>query len=147
MYKTILVPLDGSKRAEAILPYVEQLAHACGAELVFLEVIEKLPPHAVVVAPSNLADGAQQRAEELRSYVEQLAARYRERGVAARGVLVQGTPTEGILACAEQERADLIAMASHASSGITRLLTGSVAAEVLHRARIPLLLIKAEDGG
>jgi nucleotide-binding universal stress UspA family protein len=146
MYKTILVPLDGSQRAEAILPYVEQLAQACGAELVFLEVIETLPPHAVVVAPSNLAEGAHQRAEELKSYVEHLATQYQARGFAARSVVVRGAPAEGILQGAEQAQADLIAMASHASSGLTRLFTGSVASEVLHRARVPLLLIKAGDG-
>ena len=145
MYKTILVPLDGSQRAEAILPHVEELAQACGAEIVFLEVIEKLPPHAVVVAPGNLAEGAQQRAAEIESYVAQLAAQYQARGFAARCTVVRDAAVEGILKAAEQERADVIAMASHASAGLTRLFTGSVANEVLHRSRIPLLLIKAED--
>lgn len=145
-YKTILVPLDGSQRAEAIFPYVEELAQACSAALVFLEVIEKLPPHAVVVAPDNLAEGVQRRADEIKSYGEQIAAQYQARGFAARSLLVYGAPVAGILQGAEQEHADLIAMASHASSGLTRLLTGSVASEVLHRSRVPLLLIKADDG-
>ena len=80
-YKTILVPLDGSQRAEAIFPYVEELAQACSAALVFLEVIEKLPPHAVVVAPDNLAEGVQRRADEIKSYGEQIAAQYQRAGL------------------------------------------------------------------
>ena len=42
MYKKILVPLDGSKRAEAILPHVEELAHRFDAKIVFLEIIEPI---------------------------------------------------------------------------------------------------------
>ena len=116
------------------MPYVEELAQACGAEIVFLDVIEKLPPHAVVVAPSNLAQGAHHHAEEIKSYVEQLAAQYLARGFAARSIVMHGAPADGILAGADQEHADLIAMASHVSSGLTRLFTGSVASEVLHHA-------------
>jgi len=40
MYKTILVPLDGSKRAEAILPHVEELAQRYGAKIIFLQIVE-----------------------------------------------------------------------------------------------------------
>ncbi|MFC1531794.1 universal stress protein [Thermodesulfobacteriota bacterium] len=40
MYNTILVPLDGSKRAEAILPHVEELSRLCGAKVIFLQVVE-----------------------------------------------------------------------------------------------------------
>ena len=42
MYKTILVPLDGSRRAEAILPQVEEIAHCFEAKVLFLQVIEPI---------------------------------------------------------------------------------------------------------
>jgi nucleotide-binding universal stress UspA family protein len=43
MHMTILVPLDGSERAEAILPHVEQVTRMCGAEVIFLQVLEPPP--------------------------------------------------------------------------------------------------------
>ena len=43
MYNSILVPLDGSKRAEAILPHVENLAGRYGATVIFLRVVELVP--------------------------------------------------------------------------------------------------------
>lgn len=46
MYKRILVPLDGAKRSEAILPQVESLAHQFGASIILLEVLEPPPQHA-----------------------------------------------------------------------------------------------------
>ena len=51
MYKKILVPLDGSKRAERILPYVEELAKKFGSHLVLLQVIE---PSVVLAAPYDM---------------------------------------------------------------------------------------------
>ena len=50
MYKKILVPLDGSKRAEAILPHVEEMAHRFEAEVILLQVVE--PPS--IVATQNV---------------------------------------------------------------------------------------------
>ncbi len=144
MYRTILVPLDGSPRAERILPHVEAVA-APGATLIFLEVLEALPPHAEAWAPSTYAEAAAHRAGEVISYVETLAATYRGRGFQCRGITVAGPIVATVLAIAAREDADLIAMASHGRTGLGRVFYGSVAAGVLHRADRPLLLIRAQD--
>ena len=145
MYKQILAPLDGSKRAEAILPQVESLAQHCGAAVILLEVVEPLPQYAVAVAPELLKEGASHRSTEIRRYVHQMEDHLRARGLVVRSVVRSGPVVETILQVAEEEGADLIAMASHGYTGMARLLHGSVAAEVLHRARTPLLILHASD--
>lgn len=145
MYRSILVPLDGTKRSEAILPQVESLALQCKARLVLLGVLEPLPQHAAAVAPELLTSGAHQRADDIRQYVHGLQAQLAARGHAVSAVVKRGAVVETILETATAENIELIAMASHGYTGLARLLHGSVASEVLHRARVPLLVLHAED--
>ncbi|MFO7632350.1 MAG: universal stress protein [Caldilinea sp.] len=147
MYKSILVPLDGTKRSEAILPQVESLAQHCGATIVLLEVLEPPPPHAVAVAPQLLREGISQRASEVKRYVHEMEEQLRDRGYAVRSIVKHGAVVETILDVAQETGIDLIAMASRGYTGLARLLHGSVAAEVLHRAKTPLLVLHAEDDG
>ncbi len=145
MYHTILVPLDGSNRAEAILPHVEDLAQRYDAKVIFLRVLE--PIHAVV-GP----DGAQitmdqleleRRTNEAEAYLEGRRGEFREKGIEARIRLVRGPVAEAIIDAAEREEADLIAMASHGRGGLARVFYGSVAAGVLQRVDRPLLLVRS----
>jgi len=146
MYTRILVPLDGSKRAESILPQVEELAQQCGATVILLEVLEPSQHHyAAAVVPELLAAGATQRTTEIRRYVHDLCDSLRARGLNANAVIKQGPVVETILEVAKDEAVDLIALASHGYSGLARILHGSVAAEVLHRARVPLLIQHVEE--
>ena len=145
MYQQILTPLDGSRRAEMILPQVESLAQQCGSTIILLEVLEPLPHYVASPAPELLKAGATQRTAEIRRYVHEMGDRLRARGFAVRTVVKQGPVVETILQVAMEEGADLIAMASHGYTGMARLLHGSVAAEVLHRARTPLLILHASD--
>ena len=148
MYKEILVPLDGSKRAEKILPYVEELARMCGAEVMFLQVLE-CPPvvSGIVGAPfdeEQCRKVSRQRREDVESYLELWKGRFSENGIAARTCLGSGPIVEAILDTADHEDADLIALASHGRTGLPRVFYGSVAVGVLHRADRPLLLVRAE---
>lgn len=145
MYKKILVPLDGTKNSEAILPQVKSLAQQCGAAIVLLEVLEPLPPHAAAVAPELINEGISQRASQVRQYVHGIEEQLREQGYNAQAVVGHGTVVETILSVAQETKVDLIAMASHGYTGLKRLIYGSVASEVLHRARTPLLVLHAED--
>jgi nucleotide-binding universal stress UspA family protein len=145
MYKKILVPLDGTKHSEAILPQVKSLAQQCGAAIVLLEVLEPLPPHATVAAPELIHEGAAQRASQVRQYVHGIEEQLREEGYDAQAIVAHGAVVETILSVAQETGVDLIAMASHGYTGLKRLLYGSVASEVLHRTRTPLLVLHAED--
>lgn len=147
MYKVILVPLDGSPRAERILPYAEEMAVKFGSRITLLQIIE--PNIAMVspydIAPYNALEETQRQAKEAQHYLDGLAGSFRSKGIDSRTVIEQGPIVASILTVAEREQADLIAMASHGRSGINRVFYGSVAAGVLHRADRPLLLVRAQE--
>ena len=147
MYQTILVPLDGSKRAEAILPHVEQLAHRYDAKVVFLRVIE--PVTAVIGLEGTpymlYQQEFEQRIGQAESYLKALQGEFREKGIEARMHVVHGPVVEAIIDTAQREDVDLIAIASHGRSGLSQVFYGSVAAGVLHRADRPLLLIRSQN--
>ena len=147
MYNNILVPPDGSSRAERILPYVEELAVKFGSRITLLQIIE--PSLAMVspydIAPYNVMEETQRHAREAQHYLDGMAGSFRSKGIDSRTVIEQGPVVVSILTVAERENADLIAMASHGRSGLTRVFYGSVAAGVLHRADRPLLLVRAQE--
>lgn len=144
MYHTILVPLDGSKRAEAILPHVEELARRYEARVIFLRVVEP-----VVVADAGWADLqlSQQVYDEqvgqTEAYLAGLKGEFREKGIRARTRVGHGSPVDAIIAAAEAEVADLVALASHGRTGLARAFYGSVAAGVLNRVDRPLLIVRS----
>lgn len=147
MYQTVLVPLDGSKRAETILPHVEEIARQSQAKVIFLEVLE---PNAAMVTPYDMvpyidAEALEQRKAEAATYLAGLVGELREKGIEAKKVVEQGPIVRTILDVAERENADLIAMASHGRSGLARVFYGSVAAGVLQSADRPLLIVRAQD--
>lgn len=145
MYKTVLVPLDGSRRAEAILPHVEEIALSCDAEVVFVRVVE---PVSYVVGsegtPVQLHEqDLKQRTKQAASYLSALEGEFREKGISARATVRHGPVVEAIIRAAKREEADLIAMASHGRSGLGQVFYGSVAAGVLHRVDRPLLIVRS----
>jgi len=145
MYNTILVPLDGSKRAEAILRHIEELAQRYHATVVFLRVVE---PVLLYVAPEGTYPALEQqeferRWEEAESYLAVRQGEFREKGIEARVRVVHGPTVEAIINAAERDRADLIAIASHGRTDLSRVFYGSVAAGVLHRVDRPLLVVRS----
>jgi nucleotide-binding universal stress UspA family protein len=81
---------------------------------------------------------------EAEDYLEQIAARLRERGVGRVVTSVwYGPPAPSIVEAAEARKADLIVMSTHGRSGLGRLILGSVAESVLRGTRIPILLVRA----
>jgi nucleotide-binding universal stress UspA family protein len=145
MYKTIFVPLDGSKRGEAILPHVELLARCCQAKVVFMQVVE--PVYVATGLPGTTVELSNDLTQEReREAVAQLAGwqgEFREKGIEALSRVEHGPVVETIIRSAEREGADLIAMASHGRGGLARVFYGSVAAGLLHRADRPLLIVRA----
>jgi len=148
MFKTILVPLDGSKRAERILPYVEKLALGFDARVIFLQVVET---NFVYVSPySYYTEVGLEKVEleRLRTEAEAclggLQGEFREKGIQAKFLVTEGPIVSTIIRVAEREGADLIAMASHGRTGLARVFYGSVAAGVLHQVDRPLLIIRSE---
>ena len=146
MYKKILVLLDGSLRAEAILPHVESMASCYSAKVILLHVLE---PSMLYTSPYdaypelNLAD-AEIREPQAESYLLQVEERFREQGIDVDHRVEQGPVVSSILEAAAEEEADLVAMVSHGRTGLARVFYGSTAAGVLNRIDRPLLLVRSQ---
>jgi nucleotide-binding universal stress UspA family protein len=146
MYKKILVPLDGSKRAEAVLPHVEELAYHIKAQVIFLQVIEHqyvfTDPHGFnYLGIEEISHEAQLKQAE--AYLAGLEGEFREKNITAKSVVEVGSVPHSILRIADLEEVDLIAMASHGRTGLAHVFYGSVAASVLHLVDRPLLLVRS----
>ena len=122
MYSIILVPLDGSRRAEAILRHVGDLAGRCGATVIFLRVVEPVPLSVGLKgAYTVLREEFERRTKQAESYLAALQGEYHEKGNEVRIHVVHGSAVEAIIKTAEREGADLIAMASHGRTGLPRV--------------------------
>ena len=144
MYKTILVPLDGSKRAEAVLSHVEEMANRYGAGIIFLRVEELyvMLEWDEVVDLAKCHEKVDQRKKESESYLARHQKKFREKGIKADAHVVYGPVVKSILTAAEEMDVDIIVMASHGLSGWPRTFYGSVTAGVLQKIDRPLLIIR-----
>jgi nucleotide-binding universal stress UspA family protein len=147
VYKKILVPLDGSKLAEVVLPHVEQLAWELGSSLILLRVVK--PPRSTEApwAEDMMALNQEREAVFRRDAETYLSARrgeLRGKGIEISTYVITSESVAGaILDFAEQQAVDLIAMSTHGRSGLSRWVYGSVAEKVLQGAACPVLLIRA----
>ena len=147
MYRKILVPLDGSGHAEAILRQVEEMARRDGAQLVLLRVVES---QGALIDPNEntlklMLDDSDRRQIEASHYLHARAGELRSLGLNVVTRLARGPVVRSILDTAEAENVDLIAMSTRGRTGLGQMLYGSVAMGVLHGAQRPLLLIRAAD--
>ncbi len=144
MYRKILVPLDGSKRAEKILPHVAEMAKRYNAKVIFLHVIEYKAITTTEGAFINLSDQefdqAKKQAEILLDGIQE---EFLQKNIESQTFVIYGPVVEGIIRLAAQEGADLIALASHGRGGLSRVFYGSVAAGLLHRVDRPLFIIRS----
>jgi nucleotide-binding universal stress UspA family protein len=148
MYQNILLPLDGSKRAEAILPHVENIAARFGSRVIILIVEEpavQLEHDEIVNTERYLQERAQMR-KNITAYATRIIDRFREKDIAADLLIGKGQVVSAILDAAEKENIDLIAMASHGRSGWSRTFYGSVSAGVLQKIDRPILMIRSRRG-
>ena len=145
MYQTILIPVDGSKRAEAILSHVENLGKINGSKAVFLKVEEDpiMLEHDQIIDIAKYHEVFNKQNELSRAYLDDLKTRFHEKNIHAVTRLAFGSVVKAILTTATETGADLIAMATHGLSGLARVSYGSVAAGVLQAADIPILLIRS----
>lgn len=147
MYETILVPLDGSYRAERILSHVQQLARQFDSKLILLRVVEPdLSTGGSLGTPAEFYINAFERAmQEARDYLTSMQGELRQLGIQSRIVVERGPVVSTIISVANRENVELVAMASHGRSGLSRVFYGSATAGVLHRIDRPLLLVRASE--
>ena len=145
MYKKILVPLDGSPLAEAILPHAQALAKSEGAEIVLLRVSQPPAPEFLARDVKTGARLVEKMEQEARQYIEVEVRRLRNDGNQVTGIARDGAVLETIVSVARETHADVIAMSTHGRNGVARLVIGSVADEVVRRSHLPVLLVRPEE--
>jgi nucleotide-binding universal stress UspA family protein len=146
MYQKILVPLDGSARAEKILPHVEEMALKYGSKVLLLQVVEPIVMVSSVDIYVPISEPFTAKLEQAKSYLDDVRKRLQEKHIEADSRVTSNRIVDAICETAESEKADLIAMASHGRTGAARVFYGSVAAGVLHCIDRPLLIIRAQGG-
>ncbi|HXX92337.1 MAG TPA: universal stress protein [Planctomycetota bacterium] len=143
MLERILIPLDGSRRSEAVLRQLGTLIRSPGTEVLVVRATYVHPTVRGVDPTSHLTDCQ----EEAKSYVSGFVRSLRSAGVQARGIIPTGFAAGCILDTARTEKASLIAMSSHGSSGYARWALGNVAEKVLAASPIPVLLVRSFHAG
>jgi nucleotide-binding universal stress UspA family protein len=178
MYKKLLVPLDGSKLAECVLPHVESIASGCGTqEVILISVTEKVKvtravttkssPSSFRVTDLTAASSGQvpmrdspigdypaddvlwtraigKMYNEADRYLDRVQRQLIKKGLTVKtDVLCSNKTAEAIVDYADKTGADLILMASHGRSGISRWASGSVADRVFRSTCVPVLMVRA----
>jgi nucleotide-binding universal stress UspA family protein len=147
VYKSILVPLDGSKRAEKILPHVKKLAQCTGAKVILMQVV--IPVYYMMdpqISYVNInVEETQWRLEEAKDYLEKLAQEFSNKTLKVDVLVEQGPVVESIIETAQSLDASIIALASHGRSGLGQVFYGSVTAGILQRVDRPLLVVRSRD--
>ena len=145
MYKRILVPLDGSETAEAVLPHATELARLAGGEL-FLLSVPTDPAAAFAFSEPGLAEEFVDTQESTTlKYLKSIKKDLEDKGVKASMLIREGAVAPIIIAVSEEINADVIAMATHARTGVAHLFLGSVAEKVLRASRLPIMLIRPKS--
>jgi nucleotide-binding universal stress UspA family protein len=149
--RRILVALDGTRSAEAILPQVEALGRQWGTDVVQIILIRICePPPVSSDYPSDLGISWEARVQQENlkctlvsgAYLANIEKRFREAGFKVRSEIPIGNPAQEILKSSVANRANLIAMVIHGRSGISRWAYGNTAEEVMLGARTPILLVR-----
>lgn len=138
MYKTILVPLDGSDLAESILEQVSTLARGYGARLLLMTVGPSLPTSLPRARDIQLSLTFQAEA-----YLERIRDILVSRGLSVETIVRIGDPASEILEMAAHQKVDLIIINSRGGEGAPSPFLGSVAAKVAGASTIPVFVLKA----
>lgn len=156
MHDRILLPLDGSKLAEAVEPHAMAIAKKFESEVILLQVVTPASAPLAGMAPARLMPAATAqigveaaRAEleaemkEAAQYLSSVAQRF-EADVAVRTHVAEGVTAKMILQSARDADVSMICMSTYGRSGLGRTIFGSVADAVLRNSHLPLLLIRPQ---
>ena len=132
--KRILVPLDGSRLSEAIVPLAEALARDYDAQLLLVRALRTL----------NSAEAEVKAQEEAEIYLRGMADELTARGLRVEWKVWYDEPDRAIADAARFNAADLITMTTHGRGGLSRLMFGSVAESLVRMAPVPVLLVRGE---
>lgn len=141
MYRRILVPLENSAYDQGILKHVRELAKLCGSSVVLIHVADGWAARHI----NTLSLRESEEMQHDRAYLDGLCKSLHADGFEADSILAGGDPASEILAAAEREHCDLIAMATHGHRGIQDVIYGTTANSVRHRTMVPVLMVRGQN--
>jgi nucleotide-binding universal stress UspA family protein len=147
MFKRILVPLDGSERAERAIPVAARLARASQGTVLLGQAVQMqmaMTPYGEL--PMDVQQGAlKARAAVAAEYLASVTKRAELAGVPVETTVREGPAAWEMLAAAQEQEADLIVICSHGHTGFKRWVLGSVAQHIARHAQTPVLILREQD--
>ncbi len=149
MFQCILVPLDGSVRAERAIPFAARVARASGGTVVLVRVVshprEFLPCRAPPLPSACAQTFLEIERDEATRYLIKCARARELVDVKTVPLALEGSAAESILSVAHEQHCDLIIMCCHGYTGNSRWVLGSVADKIAHHASMPVLILHEES--
>ncbi len=148
MFQRILVPLDGSARAEQAISVAARIARVSGGSIVLLQVSTAGIDYAwmAMESPMMMQETLDADCDRATEYLASMARSHTLKGIKTTTVVLQGAPAEAILAEAHVQMVDLIVISSHGNTGLKRWVLGSVAQKVARYSPAPVLVLHEHAG-
>ncbi len=144
MYQKMLVPLDGSELAEVVFTYAKELAGNMGLDIILLQVCPPSLREFLPMQKAYMEQAADTVRKESRAVQKKVGIKEGGKPIEVTSELTVGHPAEEILRFIEENKIDLILMASHGRSGIRRWAMGSVADKIMRASTAPVLLVRSK---
>ncbi|MBN1367868.1 MAG: universal stress protein [Dehalococcoidales bacterium] len=155
MYDKILVPLDGSKTAECVIPHVIKIAKECRVKEIYLLRV-CMPVSVLADYPADMPETWEQHAKDINYqasrqcsiYLDTVEEQLKKAGLDKINVIGKlGDPANEIIDFIEENGIGLVIMASHGRSGPSRWVFGSVAEKVSRTVQVPVMIIHETHSG
>ena len=149
MFKSIMVPLDGSELAECVIPYVEDFIDQGQVEfIVFVRVVKPVITPAsfddsITYLPEDWSKWESEKKTSAEDYLKKVVSRLKQNGVKFQTEVLVGRIGDSLLDYIKANDFNLIVIATHGRSGLSRWVRGSVADKILSASNIPVLMVRA----
>lgn len=149
--RTILVPQDGSERAEAAIPVARELAQKLHARLTLARIVPVLTemfvgsPYTPLMRSTYTDEAMGAARTAARAHLDVLARGLRSDGIAVETIVNDGSPVDRLLNLLNEQPRDLVVMSTHGRTGISRWVMGSVAERLVEASHTPVFIVRAGD--
>ncbi len=147
MYRKMLIPLDRSELAEVVFPYAREIAGRLGLEVILLNVVGEEEKGRIAKYKGYLDSKSEALLNQAHYILRSSKSAKKNGTVRVTNSIAIGNNAEEILNFTEKNKIDLIMMATHGRSGISRWALGSVADKVLRKSKVPVWLVRATQNG
>jgi nucleotide-binding universal stress UspA family protein len=142
--RTMVIPLDGSKMSEKVIPYAIDIAKQRGAETAMVLVnVEEADYHMTNLEQLKRIEATR---NEMKKYLDGQAEIIKQAGLQVRTEILSGDPATAIIDFLKNNPTQLVAMATHGHSGLSRMIFGSVTENIIHLVKkTPIFLVRPQE--